>query len=250
MTTLYKDLYATFHLVGFNPTQTVVYLSVLELGASSIWDIAQKSGVKRPTCYAVLDHLMQLGYASKTNDGRRLLYSVVTPKELLARFDQKKSEFASSLPVIEGFSSHSSQRPRIRLYEGLEGVKQVYASMLTYRNTELLVYGTNDVLLSRPEIFDPFIEGRLKQNIPLRIILARTPNNVASTQNDAKLLRETRFFPPEKFNPSEDIDIIGDTIFHIAHSENHPFATAIESSSFARHEREKFDLLWEIAEKI
>src|SRR4051812_22457383 len=131
MTTVPPSIYHPLELIGFNRTQAEVYLTVLELCPSSIWDIAKKSGIKRPTCYAVLDELVARGFASKIDDGRRLLYSVSSPKEPLARLEQQRLEFASQVAALEGIGSHSAKKPSIRLYEGLEGIKQVYASMLT-----------------------------------------------------------------------------------------------------------------------
>ncbi len=247
MTTLTPELYRIFELINFSQTEAIIYLTALELGSASIWDIAKNSMVKRPTCYAILDQLVAQGYATKTYDGRRQRYTVTTPKELLARLEQKNAEFASSLVYLESIASQATTKPRIRLYEGLEGVKQVYLSELTYRDTELLIYGTNEVLQTMADFFTYFVSERVKRNIRARLILAKTADNIASTRDDAEYLRESRFFSKKDFNPLEDVNVIGDTIIYIAHTEKEPFATAIESASFARHEREKFNLLWEIA---
>jgi hypothetical protein len=60
-------------------------------------------------------------------------------------------------------------------------------------------------------------------------------------------MRQCRFLPQDKFDPTTEINIYGDTIHYIAHSERDPFATMIESSSLAKLEKQRFDLLWDLA---
>ncbi len=244
------DLIQTLNMIGLGENEAKVYLACLELGPSSIWDIAQKCGVKRPTCYVVLDDLLSMGYASKTNDNKRTIYSVVNPRELLAAFDQRKKQFSQSLAQFDALSSKSAQKPKIRLYEGAHGVEQVFNLVLNQpEGSELLIIGTNMIETAYSEYFKIFIAERAKKKIFARAIFENNKPNRELASNDDPELRETRLVPGPEFDPRTITFIFGDSIANIAHSESNPFATVIESSALAYDERQRFNLLWEIAKK-
>ena len=126
MTTPNDNLISTLKLAGFNQSEAKIYLTCLEIGASSAWDIYLKSGIKRPTVYAVLDNLVADGVAAKTFDGKRTIFSIVQPADLLLTIDNRKNEFRESLPLFDAIASQSIEKPKIRIYEGIEGVRQAY----------------------------------------------------------------------------------------------------------------------------
>jgi hypothetical protein len=61
--------------------------------------------------------------------------------------------------------------------------------------------------------------------------------------------RNLRFLPLDKFNPKTQVNIFGNTVAYIAHGEQEPFATVIESASLAHDEKQKFELLWQMAKE-
>lgn len=242
-----QNLIEDLKLIGLPKKEAAVYLACLELGTSSVWDISQRSGVKRPTCYVLLDNLISQGFASKTEDKRRTLYSVLSPEELLAAFERRKAIFAKEITQLQAVASKSSQKPKVRLYEGARGVEQVYELTLERPNSEILIYGTASVVLLYKEFIDRYLARRVNRGIKARVILPDTEENRAITNNDKDELRETRFLPREKFDQKTEVNIYGDSIAYIAHSEKEPFATVIENSTLAEEERNRFELLWQVS---
>ncbi|HBR80028.1 TPA: transcriptional regulator, partial [Candidatus Uhrbacteria bacterium] len=58
--------------VGFSDKEAAVYLAALQLGLSSIQDIAKKSGVNRATTYLLVDVLIKKGLMGVfVKDGRK-----------------------------------------------------------------------------------------------------------------------------------------------------------------------------------
>lgn len=50
--------------IGLQQKESAVYLALLELGTADVSGIAKKAGIKRPTCYLVLDDLKNRGLVS------------------------------------------------------------------------------------------------------------------------------------------------------------------------------------------
>ncbi|MEI6498489.1 MAG: helix-turn-helix domain-containing protein [bacterium] len=248
MTTTNNNLIATLKLVGLNESEAKVFLTCLELGPASAWNIYLKSGIKRPTCYAILENLVADGIASKTSDGQRTIFSVVRPEELLSKIDNKRSQFKESLPLFDAVQSNSMEKPKIRLYEGMEGLRQAYLLGLNQADGgDILVFGSANIWQRHNEANNAYIQERIRKNIELKVIFADTEENHLMLKNDSNELRQTRFLSVETYNPKVETEIFGNTVIYIAHSEKEPFATVIENQAIANDERQRFDTLWAIA---
>lgn len=251
MTNQNEHLSLSLQGLGLSQHEILVYLAVLELGPSSIWEIAQKSGVKRTTCYTVLEDLSVKALASSSNDGKREVYTVVSPKQLLRLAEYRYERIISSVTQLEALASKSVQKPKIQLYEGPEGVQQVLNLVLDLpRGNEFLMIGTNMITQSSlGEYIEDFIRKRKERKLLSRAIFPDLEENRAFMARDQNDLRQTRLLPSDKFVPRKITYIIGDVIADIAHIETDPFATIIQSAASAYDEKQKFELLWEIAKK-
>lgn len=246
--TLNSDLTGVLRGIGFSDNEGLVYLACLELGEASIWDIAKKSGVKRTSCYVLLDELALKGYASHATDGRRTLYSVVGPRQLFRAVERRHERFASSLSQLEALASRALSKPQVRLFEGLAGIQEAYAMTLEGpKGGEILIYGTEEVEGRYPEFIGEYLAARVKKGISVRAILPDTPKNRSLLERDAGELRRTRFLPPEEYGQRTEVNVLGDAVLYIAHSEKEPFATVFGSPALARDERQRFEVIWKAA---
>ena len=248
MTTTNENLITTLKLAGLNETEAKIYLACLELGKSSAWNIFKKTGIKRPTCYAVLDNLVADGIAFKAFDGTRTIFSVIEPEKLLMTIDNRKNEFRASLPLFDALKSESPAKPKIKVYEGIEGVRQAYMLSLDQpEGGEILVLGSTKVWAEYSDINKSYVAERVSKNISLRALFANTKDNHIFLKMDRHEMRESRFLPQKYFDPKVETQVYGDTVVYIAHSEKEPFATVIENESIANDVRQRFEILWEIS---
>lgn len=117
---------------GLSDKETSVYLAMLEIGPAVVSDIAKQSGLKRPTVYVILDELGKRGLVSSA-ERRGVKIFTPAPMETLAKNLENEakrykelSEAAKKLaPKLKMKKSEVSGEPRIQLYEGAEGMKQV-----------------------------------------------------------------------------------------------------------------------------
>ena len=246
MTTQNNQLLETLSLLGLPENEARIYLATLELGTGSVWDISHVSGVKRPTCYVILEKLASQAIAYRSSDIKKTVYSVVSPKELIATFEQRKITAAAKLSELEAVASKTAYKPAIRLYEGAEGMQKVYDLSITGTD-EVLICGTAQVFDVFPEYFASFTERRVKANIPLRFLAADVArNHTLSSESDLKSLRTSRFLPKDTFNPTQEVLVFGDYLAYVAVLDTQPFATLIESRLFADFERQRFEILWKL----
>ena len=55
------DIQEALRNFGLNDKEARVYVALLELGQTTAYAIAERSGLKRPTVYVILDDLRQKG---------------------------------------------------------------------------------------------------------------------------------------------------------------------------------------------
>ena len=65
--------------IGLNEKEIQIYLSLLELGSSTVLAIAKRSGIKRPTAYLVLQSLVEKGFASRIIKGKNNKPKTILP---------------------------------------------------------------------------------------------------------------------------------------------------------------------------
>src|SRR3989339_1834872 len=123
---------------GLEPKEAKIYLAVLELGKATITDVAKKSKVKRTTIYEYLDNLVEMGLVGKTVKGKRIFYIAEDPKKLIYILENKKKKVALALPALQEIFSASFSRPKVRFYEGIEGMRNIYNEMT---KTSQIIYG-------------------------------------------------------------------------------------------------------------
>jgi len=236
--------------LGLHENAAKVYLSCLELGPSSIWDIAKKSEIKRPTCYVILEEMAWKGLATSENDGRRTKYSVISPKQLALIEERRYSRLLRSISEFQSIASKSNEKPVIRTFVGKDGIAQVYNLILMLpKGTPNYVIGSNLLGGEYNDILREFIEERKRKDMPSQVIFPDTPEDRVLMSDRKNESREIRFLPSNKFTPQSQTNIFGDTVAYIVHGNDEPFATVIESAALAEDEKQRFLLLWDIAKE-
>ena len=77
---------------GLSEKEIAVYLALIELGPSSVRDLAAKSKVNRGTTYDILKSLINLGIVSYYNKESKQYFISEPPEKLLEAIDRKKED--------------------------------------------------------------------------------------------------------------------------------------------------------------
>ena len=160
------DTLLTLQNLGFDDKQSKVYLAALELGSATVQELADKSGVKRTSIYNFLDEMKHKGLISELKQDDRLLIIPTNPNILLEQSKSQTKEIEKALPELMSIFNLPGDKPKIRYYEGIEGIKKVYADTLASGET-IYAYVDYEKLMTTmdPEYMWSYANERAKRKI-------------------------------------------------------------------------------------
>lgn len=195
--------------LGLKDKKADVYLAALELGSATVIEISKKADIKRTTCYDILLDLIKIGLISETSKGKKRLFIGEDPEKILKELENKEKLFSEILPQLKSVYNIKGIKPKIRFYEGKEGLKEVYADTLKYSG-EILAFASEDVVrVLGAEWAKDYLKKRVKKNIHVRVVLPKTKLISQIIEKDTELLRMSKPISPEKYPFSIEINIYG-----------------------------------------
>ena len=245
-----KDLIA----LGFSPNRAAVYAALLELGKGTASEIARKAGINRTTAYDILDNLAADGLASISGKEPKQEYAAEVPEKIRRLLEQKIENDKEALALFENFlpelkSIHNVMgRPRIRFYEGREGLIDVYEDTLT-AHEPIRAYATvDDMHKALPDYFPRYYERRTEKGIAIRAIIPATDIGKNRAIKDKEEMRETALVPPDKYYFSPEINIYDDKVMIASWREK--LGVIIQSAEIADAMKKTYELAWAEAKRL
>lgn len=235
--------------LGLRDKKAEVYLAALELGSATVIEISQKAGIKRTTCYDILVDLIKIGLVSETSKGKKRLFIGEDPEKISKDLENKEKLFSEILPQLKSVYNIKGVKPKIRFYEGKEGLKEVYADTLKYAG-EILAFASEDVVrVLGEEWAGDYLKKRVKKNIHVRAVLPKTEYVSNVVQKDRELLRMSKLINPEKYPFSIEINIYGHKKVALM-SSREQMGIIIEGDEIYKTMKFVFELAWDILPEI
>jgi len=202
-----KSLLEKFDIDG---RKADVYLAVLELGCGTVIEIAKKAEIKRTTGYDILLDLKKSGLIYETTKGAKRFFVAEDPVKLQKNLREKERMLSEMLPQLRSLYNIKGVKPKIRFYEGREGLRQVYADTLNYSG-EMLAFASEDVAkVLGMEWANDYLRKRVKNNLRVRAIIPQTGIIERHfTSKDQEQLRATKLISAKKYPFSIEINIYG-----------------------------------------
>jgi HTH-type transcriptional regulator, sugar sensing transcriptional regulator len=239
---LEKDL----EKMGLDQKEARVYLALLELGEANVQRIAKKSDVKRTTVYDIIESLKEKGLLSSTMRKRKLLYSAEDPRTLEEKLEEKKHTLRRILPELLSLANKLEKKPKIRFFEGEEGIKEVYKDTLNYSDQELLAWLSNETAADSfdRKFFDNYyVPRRVSKKIWVRAIAQSTPILQQYKSMDEKSLRRTKLISTDNFSIEVEINLYGKNKIAIM-SFSEKIGLIIESQKIFTTLKSVFEMNW------
>jgi len=232
--------------IGLQETEAKFYLAALELGQASVRDIAIKAGISRTNAYDVFSRLLEekLVVQVSTTSKKTMLVAAESPDQLTELLDARRRKLDVLLPELRSIHNGASGKPRVRFYEGSEGIKLVLNDTLSVNDKKL--FG----ILSMRDLFevpgrawmDEFVRRRIEAGVRLRVIRSPAKDIPNVWSQDIADLREVRFASSD-FIFTMTSYVYGNKVAIIS-SRHENFAMTIESEEFAVMQRNLFEVLW------
>ena len=235
---------------GLNGRKADVYLAALEMGSSTVIEIAKKAGIKRTTCYDILTDLIKEGMVSETVKGKKRLFVGEDPEKIQKDLQRREGLFAEILPQLKSIHNISGVKPKIRFYEGKEGLKEVYDDTLKYPG-EILMFCSYDVVsVLGIDWTNDYLNRRVKKNIYAKAII---PGNELIVQNfinkDQQQRRSTKIIDPKKYPFSIEINIYGHQKIALMSSKEQ-MGIIIEGAEIFNTMKFIFEMAWDLLPEI
>jgi HTH-type transcriptional regulator, sugar sensing transcriptional regulator len=248
--------------LGLSDKEAAVYQASLELGEATVQQVAKKAQVARATTYLILDSLMKMGLVSRYEHDNKTQFIPEAPSQLERLLHRQEEELHSRqadlselLPKLQAFMRSSDQRPVVRYFSGVEGLKTMRAEMTRYSTNKDVWYSFTPIDLLRA-VFGDEVRGqytyagtRAAKGIRHKVIFTTSSESLRkqrlTTAEDERA--ERRFVPPERFRSSSGMTIFRDRIA-IATFTGQVGGVVIESQSAADMMKEFFLLVWDSLE--
>ncbi len=232
--------------IGLNDKEAKVYLACVQNGTSVVSKIGSTAGINRVTTYDILDKLKQKGLVSFFTKKKTKYFTALDPETVLEDFEKKTNELRTSLPKFKRLSGETSH-PRIRYFEGLEGIKAIYTDTLSSK-TEILNYSNSSEIRKQwPNYDSEYVAKRAKKKIFLRGVAPKDSKGLTVQNEDKSYHRAFRLINEENFNFTNEINIYDDKVSIISFKDE-LIGMIIESPEIANSQRAIFEIVWQFAE--
>lgn len=238
------DLYPYLHQAGLNKSEATIYLYLLENGLSTPPMIARGTGIARTNCYNILEFLETHGLIEEQSVGKRKAFVATDPVSLVRTLDKKKESIEQILPDLRGLYVMQKNKPKIRFYDGLGQIQEIYRASLSAK--KIAAIGSTKQMTSLMRAFyDEYIKEIKNRGITFQDILTKDSTAVAlSTKQMLAPLYDMKFLPPTVKDPPTDILIWDDNIALLTLDEP-IFGTVLTNEPLAQTFQMLAEILWE-----
>lgn len=239
--------------MGLSTIEVDTYLTLLKTaGAQPASILANRMRINRTTAYKALINLSKLGLATKTMKHGIICFFAEDPEDTLKTLIENKqstlkevnASILEALPSLIVGEEGSPHLPKIRYYEGIEGIKQVYEAILKegvdyYRYGDITkIYGTLG------DFTDDYIKRRNKMGITAHAIMPYHKRSEELYKKDKDELRKALYIPHDLFPIEGEVRIFGNKVAIMSLKQDSPIAIIIDSEIVARMFKSIFMLTW------
>jgi len=235
---------------GFSEKEASVYLAMLELGPSSAQEIAKQAGVNRATTYVMIESLKRRGLVSSLERGKKVCFVAESPQHLLVlmrqeeqRVEQKRHRFESLLPQFMALFRAVDDKPRVRFFEGDEGIsagrEAIEEILRGNKSAYVFIHYDKDMVdLAKT---NEHVRHRLASTVKDVRILYSTDDGVDPPEFRSHV--QARKIPAHVQPFSGELNIY-DSVLMLAVASPRPMLVIVESPGFALLMKRFFELSW------
>lgn len=240
--------------LGLSEKEAAVYLALLSLGKGTVTSITRKAGINRTTGYDILNALATKGIVSISGKEPKQEYSSESPEHILqylkrkqARLETQLRSAAEFIPELKTIHNVKS-RPKVRFYEGVEGLKEVYEDTLTSHEDLRSLAMVDQAENTLENYFPKYYQRRAGKNIAIRAIFTDSEGARNLKKKDGIEKRTSLIIPTNDFDLKPEINVYDDKVMIASWSEK--LGIIIQSKEVANALKQLFELAWREAERL
>lgn len=238
--------------LGLSEKEVLVYLALLQLGSATPYQIAKKSGIKRPTAYVIAEDLIKKGLIVHVPGEEKKRYIAKSPETFIEEREERLMAAKQILPELKSFQKNSEQKASIMYFEGMEGLKQAYQyKEKDLHNKEIVGFfaSNEDATPEVNEFFMKWNEYKEKNNTKVRGVTVDTPllKSFDKFINKDSHTITAKFLPESMYSAKISIEACDDQFVRIFLYESVE-TLIVESPKFTMAIKEIFELVWKSLE--
>ncbi|MFH1720578.1 MAG: helix-turn-helix domain-containing protein [Patescibacteria group bacterium] len=233
--------------IGLTKKEAKVYLACLELGSSIVSEIAKRAKINRVTTYDILEKLIQKGYINFITKYKIKYFNPTKPDLVFAETKKHTEDFQKALPDLKRLHGETPH-PRVRYFEGIAGIKAIYADTLTSKTDILNYANSKEIRDFWPNYDEEYVAKRAKKKIYLHGLAPADEAGEKVVKENRKYYRNIRLVSKKKYDFSNEINIYDNKFSIISFGEG-LIGMIIESKEIADTQRTIFKMAWKLAKK-
>jgi HTH-type transcriptional regulator, sugar sensing transcriptional regulator len=202
------------------PSQAEILEFLYQHKEAKASEIAKSIKRSRAIVYKEAEELAKLGIIEiKERPGKVTVYTAGHPSTLEKLIENKENQIKKDRELLTNYlpdmiSSYNliNNKPGIRYYEGVDGLKKIYNEILEDGKDFFMVRSAYEPVYKTEmmPIIKDFISKRVEKNINVKAI---TPiDQISDTTKDKDWLMERIPVPKEMYNAPVEIDVFGNKI--------------------------------------
>lgn len=244
-------LQETLYKVGMEPTVAEIYLILIENGEMTVPKILEKTPLSRATVYEALPLLLSQGFLEYRKEGRVAFYKPTHPSKLTSLMEEKKRETAllegemnETIRSLSGTFNLAFNKPGVKFYEGLDGLKEVLYHSLTATDKIFTFVNSDIVEQYLAKVDEEYRSERIKRGIKKDIIMADTPAARNFVQSMNHELTEVKLLNANEYPFHTAVEIYNNTVSYLTIEKDQIVAVLIEHPQIAAYHKSMFRYFW------
>ena len=242
------DLIQSLKNIGLNEKQAQTYLSLLQLGKATAYEVAKHSQIKKSTTYVILDELVDKGFVAKLPRTKVLQYQALNPEDIFSSAQSRLQNAQEALPELKALARGKIRKVRVTYYEGLKGVKDVYAKQIKeMKGKEIVGFYAHEKDTAQElsvywhEITAEYAKWKIKRKVITPY--DKSVINFIANHPEIKKLTDTKMLPLDIYSSNISLEIYKNYTQIVSH--RYLQAILIDNPDVANVLRQIFELVWE-----
>lgn len=231
--------------IGLTENEASVYISSLALGPTTIIKLSKAAEINRTTVYTIIESLKKKGLMYIEPHGFKQLYAAEHPNKLSNTLQSKKNNLERLLPEFIGLFNLKGQESKIRYYEGLTSIQQLYMDTLDdpgYQEDYLVITNQEKWYSLDEKFAQKYIEKRAKKMIQTRMLFTDSTIAQEHKEYEKNYNQEVRILPKDD---ALDTDLVITPKRIIISQTSLPYsAIEIQSPSVVKMQKSLFEIIW------
>lgn len=235
--------------IGLSLEEAKTYVACLEVNGGAVSTIAKKAQSNRVSCYHTLENLLKKRFVTRHTKNNIQHYAPESPENILALAQEKVNLTKGILPELNALIGILDFKPKIRVYEGKDGIGRIFRESLEAKSEILGYTNLKRFIDFSPDLFREYTGKKLNRNIKTRYL---SPNIIETVD-------VIRPFLPKKYNQDlleillvnknqfpfdNEILIFDNSVCVVSLKPDELMGLIIESQTLARTMKAIFDLAW------